>query len=712
MTEEANVGPGCMVSRTFDVPPSRVPVSRSHRHIPCLAEESVTVLLGPNHKCNDGSYDGTYVDCTFGRGGHSREILSRLNRRGRLFAFDVDPSAVEVGRVLEQEDSRFHIFHRPFADIGTVLAGEKLSGVLLDLGVSSPQLDDVHRGFNITENASLDLRMNPGSGMSAAEWLETATVEEMAWVISQYGEDSDEIMAERIAQAIDQERRRNGPIRWTRQLANVVRWAKGDHDERGQHPAKLTFQAFRVFLNHEMKQLDEALKSIVALLEFGGTCAVIAFKFKESEAVRKMTREHEEPDEAMLQRLPPERLCELFPLMRTDKDYAVRQAREPIRPSQGEVYRNPRSRSSMLHVIKKVPRCAPMMIHAAAGVRAKHERFVKPVMPPLVPGVPSARSSGLSSWRDWEREGAARRGRLADIGSFAKATSHILPHEGWGDTISTSAGSSGDTLPHESLTILYTVVVLHNIQGDAEGYLTLKKGDLLRILYHGSEGDEVDWLYGVQMDTCGKVQQGWVAAAVCDRIEDAQPVSSPQLGFQEFRADPLMDSPSVLLDPFRDMCAPQADCRWKAYSAAIYILDALNILKHRNNETDHPELDWSQLMTAGEYYKRKGKQVFAFLQRTREWRPWDTEIKLLSHKLGEDFIVRCPPGASDDEFMITYAREREAQGQDQQVKVYIVTNNLFRDHGHVDEPWVRQHTVKYAFAGGWFVPQSQALRTA
>merc|ERR550532_1953209 len=151
------------------------------------------------------------------------EILNELDQHGRLVAFDVDPSAVAVGRKLERQDPRFRIVHRPFADVLEELAGQLVHGVLLDLGVSSPQLDERRRGFSVTEDGPLDLRMNPTQGISAAEWLRDTTVEELAWVIHAYGEDEDRILSERIAEAILGRQRYAGPVTSTRRLADIVR---------------------------------------------------------------------------------------------------------------------------------------------------------------------------------------------------------------------------------------------------------------------------------------------------------------------------------------------------------------------------------------------------------------------------------------------------------------------------------------------------------
>jgi len=149
----------------------------------------------------------------------------------------------------------------------------------------------------------------------------------------------------------------------------------------------------------------------------------------------------------------------------------------------------------------------------------------------------------------------------------------------------------------------------------------------------------------------------------------------------------------------------------------VYVLDALNILKHRNDEQKPSDFNWTQLLAAGSYYKQRGKQVFAFIPRTREWNPCDPNVKRLTEEIGSDFIVRCPPGISDDKFMITFARDLEdefnknrMQNSRESIKpviVRIVTNDLFRDHCEVDKMWVQEHTMKFAFAGGRFVPQTQ-----
>jgi len=352
-------------------------------HVPVMLTQAVQMVLPSHLRSYDGKYTGTYVDCTFGRGGHSREILSHLSPNAKLIAFDVDPEAIEVGRRLEKEDSRFHIVHRPFADMGDVLRGERVSGLLADLGVCSIQLDRADRGFNTHKYALLDLRMNQKSGISARKWLAEATREEIAWVIREYGED-DVYTADRIAQAIDIHRRKRGPIEDTTTFGNIVAQAKTFNDDRHQHPSRLTFQAIRMFLNQELVQLEKLMTAAFDLLDHEGQCCIISFKKSESDEVVKAYRDHEEPDRGMLESLSPERLCELFPLLRTEKDYAIEKLAKEIRPSAVEIEYNKRSRSSTLHTFRKVKRETPLVSHAEKRIRPAEQRFVEPASPPWI----------------------------------------------------------------------------------------------------------------------------------------------------------------------------------------------------------------------------------------------------------------------------------------------------------------------------------------
>eukprot|EP00930_Biecheleria_cincta_P070951 TRINITY_DN58511_c0_g1_i1.p1 TRINITY_DN58511_c0_g1~~TRINITY_DN58511_c0_g1_i1.p1 ORF type:complete len:711 (+),score=120.68 TRINITY_DN58511_c0_g1_i1:27-2135(+) len=378
-------------------------------HIPCLLEPAVDNMLRRENRTEDGKYNGLYVDCTFGRGGHSRYILSKLSDTGRLIAFDVDPSAIAEGRKLEKDDARFRIVHRPFAELADEVGDQELAGVLMDLGVSSPQLDEKMRGFNLHENVHADMRMNPDVGVPAYQWLEQATVEELAWVIHEYGEDGDPVVSERIAEAIKTRQSLDRfAIRSTKELQDTVKFAKMFREDRGFHPAKLTFQAIRVFLNQEMQQLDAVLKGAFERLAEWGRCVIITFKQKEANAVKRFVREHEEPFNMTGQgQMSNSRLVELFPLIGTDTPYAVFTVMDPIRPSNSELGFNHRARSSAAHILQKRLR---KWATRSVPVRPLCERFKKPVFAPVFTGEmgsakaaksPSSGSRAMSANDAW-----------------------------------------------------------------------------------------------------------------------------------------------------------------------------------------------------------------------------------------------------------------------------------------------------------------------
>jgi len=356
---------------------SSVPLKPQLRtgHIPVLLQETLDALLAPG-------LPGIYVDGTFGRGGHSTEILKRLPPGGRLVAFDVDPYAIAVGRELEKEDPRFRIVHRPFGDIGDVLKGERLAGVMIDIGFSSPQVDQQHRGFSVVEDGPLDLRMNPTSGVPFSEWLRTTTPAEVAWIVREFGEDDDPVMGLRIAEAVLAKQQQLGEYRSTLDLAEVIRQVKMGQDDRGMHPAKLSFQAFRVFLNREMDQLTAFMEASVPLLQPGARAVVITFKRPEAAAVKQFLREHEEPCSTLERTMSLERSKVLYPLLQTCKPFAVRQACPPLVPSQSEVAVNRRCRSSMVHVLERLDRSQrwtlPSATEAAPPLTALASSFRRP----------------------------------------------------------------------------------------------------------------------------------------------------------------------------------------------------------------------------------------------------------------------------------------------------------------------------------------------
>jgi 16S rRNA (cytosine1402-N4)-methyltransferase len=284
--------------------------------------------------------DGVYVDATFGRGGHSRSILARLAPAGRLIALDRDPAAVQAARAIE--DARFAIRHARFAQLTEVLdelgVGE-LDGVLFDLGVSSPQLDEAERGFSFRADAPLDMRMDPGRGEPAAAWLARATQAEIKGVIKNYGE---ERFAGPIAKAIVAARTRERIDR-TVQLARVVAAAVRTR-EVGQDPATRTFQALRIHVNQELEELSLALPQALARLRPGGRLAVISFHSLEDRIVKRFLRSQARPE-------VPERL----PLKATEMPQPrLRIVARPVRPTGDEVNANPRARSAILRAAEKL----------------------------------------------------------------------------------------------------------------------------------------------------------------------------------------------------------------------------------------------------------------------------------------------------------------------------------------------------------------------
>jgi 16S rRNA (cytosine1402-N4)-methyltransferase len=325
-------------------------------HVSVLLHEAV------DHLMSVGS-DGTYVDCTFGRGGHSGLILSKLSEAGRLVAFDIDPMSVTVGRALQSADARFEMIHAPFSELATAVpTPTELAGVLLDLGVSSPQLDEASRGFSVKgrKDGPLDLRMNQECGPTAAEWLEAANASEIAWVLRQTCHALEPPLHDRVAEELYVWQRQHGGFRSTQQFTAMLRDLEAEII--AEHPTlklpSLVKTSLRIFLNHEIPQLDLALRAAFERLTTGGRCCIICFNRWEVAAVRHFVRCHEEPSEEVVRALPPERLAELYPLLGSDKPYAVRRVTRPIRPTQEELACNQRAKSS-LHVLEKVPRAGP-----------------------------------------------------------------------------------------------------------------------------------------------------------------------------------------------------------------------------------------------------------------------------------------------------------------------------------------------------------------
>ncbi len=297
-------------------------------HTPVLASEVLDAL--------DVRPDGTYLDGTFGRGGHSRAILARLGPQGRLIALDRDPQAEEAARAIA--DARFSFYRRNFSQLDEVLAGRRVEGMLFDLGVSSPQLDDPARGFSFRADAPLDMRMDPSAGATAAQWLAAATQDEITEVIRSYGE---ERFAKQVAAAIVAARAREPVVR-TRQLADLVAGAVRKR-EPGQDPATRTFQALRIHVNRELEEVSLMLPKALAHLAEGARLAVISFHSLEDRIVKQFMQRLARPD---VPRGLPLRASEM-------PQPALKLIGRAVRASAQETTRNPRARSATLRVAER-----------------------------------------------------------------------------------------------------------------------------------------------------------------------------------------------------------------------------------------------------------------------------------------------------------------------------------------------------------------------
>lgn len=314
---------------------------QGHTHTPVLLTEAIDGL--------QLQADGIYMDCTFGRGGHTRALLGRLGPHGRVVAIDRDPEAVAAGRVLAAEDPRLSVEHANFDRAGRVAAEHdvagKVGGVLFDLGVSSPQLDDIARGFSFQDDGPLDMRMDQSAGESAAEWLAQADDEEIARVLWEFGE---ERHARRIARAIVAKRNVE-PIATTRRLADVVASAQprtaGRRGARHKHPATRTFQAIRIHINAEMQALDAALEQVPDILKAEGRLAVISFHSLEDRRVKRFIRAHSRGPTA------PKGM----PVVPAGEPPLLRSVGKAIRAGSDEVGRNPRARSAVLRIAARRP---------------------------------------------------------------------------------------------------------------------------------------------------------------------------------------------------------------------------------------------------------------------------------------------------------------------------------------------------------------------
>ena len=312
-------------------------MTSSLRHITVLLDEAVDGLaVRP---------DGCYLDGTFGRGGHSRLILERLGPDGRLLGFDKDPLAIATGTTLAAEDGRFVVVQRSFAELSDEVAVRGLagavSGILLDLGVSSPQLDDAARGFSFLHDGPLDMRMNPDAGVSAATFIATASEEEIARVFKEYGE---ERFAKRMARAVVQ-RRAEQPFERTADLAQVLTVANPAW-EKGKNPATRAFQGLRIHVNNELGDLQRGLDAALETLAVGGRLVVISFHSLEDRIVKQFMRRHAKGEADTLPRD--------LPIIPEAFQPRLKLIGKPQFASEAELKANPRSRSAVMRVAEKL----------------------------------------------------------------------------------------------------------------------------------------------------------------------------------------------------------------------------------------------------------------------------------------------------------------------------------------------------------------------
>ncbi len=305
--------------------------SGSPEHITVMLNEAVDALITEP--------DGVYVDGTFGRGGHSRCILEKLTPAGKLYGIDKDPAAIITANELEADDKRFSIYHGSFTEVDQVNGEDKVDGILLDLGVSSPQLDDPERGFSFMNDGPLDMRMNHSMGESAAEWLARAEEKEISQVIWEYGEDR---FSRRMARAIVREREQE-PIVTTKRLAEIIA-SSCPRREKGKHPATRAFQAIRIHINRELDDLRDVLDHALEKLKPGGRLVVISFHSLEDRIAKRFIRKQEKGDD----------LPSWLPIREDQLNKRMKSLGKAIKPSAEEVAANPRSRSAIMRVAEKL----------------------------------------------------------------------------------------------------------------------------------------------------------------------------------------------------------------------------------------------------------------------------------------------------------------------------------------------------------------------
>jgi 16S rRNA (cytosine1402-N4)-methyltransferase len=313
-------------------------IPKDNSHIAVLLDEAIDGLaINP---------DGCYIDCTFGRGGHSAHILSQLSDKGRLIAIDRDPSAIVAAEKFKN-DARFTIEHQGFAELEHMVESqqlvEKIDGILLDLGVSSPQLDEAQRGFSFMKDGPLDMRMDTSKGQTAAEWLAVADVEDITWVLRTFGEEKH---AWRIANAIV-DNREQYPLTRTGELAKLIKTTAPQREIK-KHPATRSFQAIRMYINSELEQIEKVLNASLTILAAEGRLVVISFHSLEDRLVKQFMKKHSQGKQV------PRGLPITEEELQKGKKLALIGRR--LKPSQNEVEANVRSRSSVLRIAQRLPR--------------------------------------------------------------------------------------------------------------------------------------------------------------------------------------------------------------------------------------------------------------------------------------------------------------------------------------------------------------------
>lgn len=287
--------------------------------------------------------DGIYIDCTFGRGGHSRAVLSMLSDKGRLMAFDKDPQAIKEGQALEQEDSRFEIIHESFSLLEQKVSDKELvgdiDGIMMDLGVSSPQLDQAERGFSFMQDGPLDMRMDTTRGQTAEEWIAQTDEEDMVWAFKTFGE---ERYAKRIARAII-EKRQKASISRTLELAAIIKEAH-PRWERHKHPATRCFQAIRIAVNRELDDLKDTLEQSLNCLKVGGRLVAISFHSLEDRMVKRFIQKQEKGQD-----FPPG-----LPVTEDMINRRMKKVGKFTKAGDQELERNNRARSAVMRVAEKI----------------------------------------------------------------------------------------------------------------------------------------------------------------------------------------------------------------------------------------------------------------------------------------------------------------------------------------------------------------------